>query len=446
MNYFMYYPFYPVIYPCRISPQMYIRNYFPNVYYAHPPYDDYRSHYAPTYPVNKTDHSLQKDDYSRSNVTVRFQNLGNSKFKDWYLDIDGNTGKVLLTESYAASGINWRMTSLGGTTITLQNLGNSKFKGWYLDIDGNTGAVILTESPTASGIRWRLISLGGTTITLQNLGNSRFKDWYLDINGNTGTALLTESNSASGIKWRLTNLNVSAGTTNIAEQAIIICISGRGGAGPGGISDLRNTLQRELVPLGVKPDNIIRANWNYKNQEDPSLFPSTQELLGEISSRSRTPSYLAIIGHSYGGWAACKLSRVTSRVPDFIGLIDPVFGYNNTFTSGDIPRGNFIKNWYQNNSIVGGDPCTGAGKIPCSRPSGGISCGYKDVTGAHEIVNEHFLKNWDGSRKSVSCGASGIVVSRPHLLTSHVNIDDDKWIHRQIRDRIYADLSKRIYS
>ena len=228
---------------------------------------------------------------------------------------------------------------------------------------------------------------------------------------------------------------------DIADKVVIACISGRGGvAGTGrGMVQLRDKLQDELQSLGIKRDNIFRRSWNHNQDDNPLGAPWVEDLLREIDRRSKNPSYLAIIGHSYGGWAACKLSRVTSRVPDFVGLIDPVFGSTNTFTNGDIPRGKFIKNWYQNNSPFGIEPCTGVG-VPCSPATNGISCGYQNVPGAHENVNEHFLKDWEGNRKRVSCG----VGPRRHLLTSHVNIDEDQWIHRQIRDQIYNDLSKLI--
>lgn len=227
---------------------------------------------------------------------------------------------------------------------------------------------------------------------------------------------------------------------NTADRVIIACISGRGGvAGTGrGIVELRDTLRNELKQLGVKPDNIFRRSWNHNQDDNPFGAPWIEDLLSEIQRRSQNPSYLAIIGHSYGGWAACRLSRVTNREPDFIGLIDPVFGSTNTFTRGDIPRGKIVKNWYQNNSIFAGEPCTEFGKIPCRPATNGISCGYQNVPGAHENVNEHFLKDWNGNRIRVSCG----IGPRRHLLTSHLNIDEDKWIHRQIRDQIYNDLSK----
>lgn len=81
--------------------------------------------------------------------------------------------------------------------------------------------------------------------------------------------------------------------------------------------------------MGVNPDNIFRRSWNTDHDSDPSGAPDANDINSEIERRTTNPSYLAIIGHSYGGWAACKVSKITNRVPDFVGLIDPVFGPDN---------------------------------------------------------------------------------------------------------------------
>jgi len=221
------------------------------------------------------------------------------------------------------------------------------------------------------------------------------------------------------------------------SEAVIICISRRGGvSSPSGITSLRDRIRDKLIPLEVKFDNIFRRSWNHNEDDNPFGMPWIEDLNSEINQRTTSPSYLAIIGHSYGGWAACLLSRATNRVPDFIGLIDPVFGPRNSMESVDPPRGNLIKNWYQNNSIINGEPCTGIGRIPCSSPSAGLSCGYTDVPGADNI-KEEFQKDWDSNRRRVSC-----IDGRKHILTSHVDIDDNAWIHRQICDQLYNDLNR----
>lgn len=133
--------------------------------------------------------------------TVSLQNQGDSPFKNWYLDIDGNTGALMLSERLV-SGAYWELTDQGNGTVSLQNLGNSRFKNWYLDIDGNTGALMLSER-LVSGAHWKLNDHGAGRVSLQNLGNSRFKNWYLDIDGNTGALMLSER-LVSGAFWSLT--------------------------------------------------------------------------------------------------------------------------------------------------------------------------------------------------------------------------------------------------
>ncbi|PLT28181.1 hypothetical protein [Peribacillus deserti] len=222
------------------------------------------------------------------------------------------------------------------------------------------------------------------------------------------------------------------------ENVVIVCISGRSGSSVGttGIERIRDMLRKELYTLEINPENIFRRSWNRNEDDNPFGEPDVNDINSEINHRTTSPSYLAIIGHSYGGWAACRLSKVTNRIPDFVGLIDPVFGLKNSLGAQDVPRGNLIKNWYQNNCIVNGDPCTGLGKIPCSQRGAGFSCGYQNVEGAIN-VQEEFRRDWNGNRKRVSC-----LGGRRYILTSHVDIDEDSWIHRQIRDQIYSDLSR----
>ncbi|XKK19176.1 hypothetical protein HFP67_23660 [Bacillus sp. CB102A.1] len=105
---------------------------------------------------------------------------------------------------------------------------------------------------------------------------------------------------------------------------VIACISGRGGvSSPSGITALRDDLRNKLAPLGVDPDSIFRRSWNKNADDDPFGYPWVTDLNAEINQRSTNPDYLALIGHSYGGWAACRLSRKTNRTPDFIALLDP---------------------------------------------------------------------------------------------------------------------------
>ncbi|MCY9257516.1 hypothetical protein MOE92_20920 [Bacillus spizizenii] len=211
------------------------------------------------------------------------------------------------------------------------------------------------------------------------------------------------------------------------KDVIIICINGwSGGGSTGGMVTLKEKLQDALVPLGVPSNNIFRRSWNHGGDEDARDDPNTSDLLTEIYHRTSNPSYLGIIGHSFGGWAACRLSRDTNREPDFVGLIDPVFGVDNVIRPPDRPRGKKIHNWYQHNSINNGDPCTGLGRIPCSKAYDGVACGHSNVTNAIN-KRERYEKWADGSVKRVNCG-----FGKAKVLTSHHKMDDNPWIHQNI--------------
>ncbi len=78
----------------------------------------------------------------QSNSTISLQNTANTKFKDWYLDIDGHTGDVILWDHLASGGF-WKLNNQGNDIVSLQNTADTKFKDWYLDIDGLPKYIIL---------------------------------------------------------------------------------------------------------------------------------------------------------------------------------------------------------------------------------------------------------------------------------------------------------------
>ncbi|QNR69775.1 hypothetical protein IAQ67_12645 [Paenibacillus peoriae] len=222
------------------------------------------------------------------------------------------------------------------------------------------------------------------------------------------------------------------------NDIIILCISGRGGvSSPSGITKLRNRLRTTLQPLGIDPDRIFRRSWNKGGDDDPFGFPDTDDLKREIERRSNNIAYLAIIGHSYGGWAACRLSHRTSREPDFIALLDPVFGPINVMGPGDSPRGKVVINWDQSNGIKETTGCPST-LLTCVVPGNGISCGYNNVPNATNNW-EYELKNWDGDVKRRDCGYP---VPNEDIPLTHVNMDDNEYLHHQICDRIYEDVKK----
>ncbi len=224
------------------------------------------------------------------------------------------------------------------------------------------------------------------------------------------------------------------------NDVVIVCISGFRGGTKNGMTRLRDTLRNRLrSAYGVNPENIFHRSWNINHSNDPLFFPLVNDLTREINRRNSNPSYLAIIGHSFGGWAACRLSKVTNKIPNFIGLVDPVFGISNTLMKPrDVPRGSVITNWFQDNGISIPSMCLDKTR-PCTPLINGISCGFQDVPGAVRKPVE-FLRTASGTIRTVNCLGQG----RVRLRASHVTIDDDARIHRLIFNQINNDLRKII--
>ena len=88
-----------------------------------------------------------------------------------YLDIDGNTGKVIYEGDKRYSGTNWLFVHQGDGVYKIKNKGESRFKNWYLDIDGKTCITMLTNDPRYSGTNWKVEELGGGLIKLKNRAN-----------------------------------------------------------------------------------------------------------------------------------------------------------------------------------------------------------------------------------------------------------------------------------
>lgn len=220
----------------------------------------------------------------------------------------------------------------------------------------------------------------------------------------------TQNNSARGVSNRA-GIDMS--------QVVIACISGYGGASsPSGITNLRDRIRRVLVPRGVPKGNIFRSSWNHgRGDHNATGAPNTSHIQSEINSRADRPSYLALIGHSFGGWAVCKVSRSRDPVADFVGLIDPVFGLANSLQEDTYPMGRSIVSWHQRNGIM----YTPAGVVPCARGRDLVPCGHRNVAGAQNIDVSH-LKH----------------AGRPVV---HTTIDDASSVTDQIVDRIMASFS-----
>jgi len=125
-----------------------------------------------------------------------------------------------------------------------------------------------------------------------------------------------------------------------------------------GMENLRNEFVQRLRPFGVPPSNIIHSDWTEHDKGNPYKQPKYTNLVARINAIN--PTYLAIFGHSYGGCTATRVSNVTTKIPDFIGLVDCIFVPFTTESAPqasnklNYPRGHKIYNWYQHHYPVKG--------------------------------------------------------------------------------------------
>lgn len=101
-----------------------------------------------------------------------------------------------------------------------------------------------------------------------------------------------------------------------AAQVVVIGIWGR--AGGDGIPGLIKELTPRLTAIGVPDNNLFSMSWNPDHNDSPFETPNTDRHLREVQVQTASPSYVAIIGHSYGGWAACRLSHQLQPTPNFV--------------------------------------------------------------------------------------------------------------------------------
>ena len=108
------------------------------------------------------------------------------------------------------------------------------------------------------------------------------------------------------------------------ERVVVVCISGWAANADSGMIDFANRLRDELSPLGINGNNIFHRSWNHGSDGDATDSPDVGDIIREIANRLGVPSYIGLVGHSYGGWAACRVS-IASELPkpaDFIGMVD----------------------------------------------------------------------------------------------------------------------------
>ena len=173
------------------------------------------------------------------------------------------------------------------------------------------------------------------------------------------------------------------------------------GDGRTGMEKLRDRLASDLAKDGVLDTNILHSPWSTPGNDGMNDEPHYDALNGKISAKK--PQKLVLIGHSYGGWTACRLSRVTVVRPTYMGLLDPMFSFKMfryPIVSGpqsehpdNYPKGGSIRSWWQD----GGQP------YGCRDVHKEADDGQKIRVGNHKVGGE-----------------------------SHMTIDDSKLLHDSI--------------
>jgi len=225
------------------------------------------------------------------------------------------------------------------------------------------------------------------------------------------------------------------------SKVVVIGLWGFRGANDGGIAGLCNRISQTLVPAGVPEANIFAMSWNRGRNDDWGSSPDTEDHCNEIKKRCARPEYLAIIGHSLGGWAACKLANRMATVPwgelndfrpDYTALIDPIYRTPNVTIELEarMPiQAKRFDNWYQTNGMNEPQHCTKIGD--------NLICGPKHPHATN--VRMDVVRDWDGETEFVNC--FGLERDK---LTWHTWIDSHKFIWRQIHDVIATDVLGRI--
>jgi hypothetical protein len=122
------------------------------------------------------------------------QNLGNSQYKNWYLDIDGSNGHVVLSQNLKGTGAHWKITE-GPNGISIQNMCNCSFRDGFLSM-GDDGQLWVTYIP----VHYWKITKNGSSSKIQSMEIIGVEGLYVDIDGNGGV-VLESSPKGSGTNW-----------------------------------------------------------------------------------------------------------------------------------------------------------------------------------------------------------------------------------------------------
>lgn len=200
------------------------------------------------------------------------------------------------------------------------------------------------------------------------------------------------------------------------DRIVIMGISGlSGGAGAEGIPKMIERFREKIGrPLDIPDRNVFFTKWNATSNPNPSSAPDVPKLKEAIEIITPNPAYLAIIGHSFGAWAAIRLSRSLPYEPDFIGLIDLVYnvGADNVF-----PRGRIVQSWYQD----------------ITPPHGETLSHVPGVMTHHVSMQE----TWE--RRAI-CAVRIFGRCMRKKRTSHTDIDSNERVWRDIYDSLKPDI------
>jgi hypothetical protein len=256
----------------------------------------------------------------------------------------------------------------------------------------------------------------------------------------------------------------------LLNRVVIVGITGFLGGDDAGVARLIRELQVILRDLGddltVPHQNIAHRPWNRAADiaMDFSKKPETDVHRDLVRDISGNPSYVAIIGHSFGGWSASLLSRELSPRPNYVALIDPVFGPAGDTEKRVNPHADEADNWFQRNAIWvdNADHCAGTvlpsladvfifgpltisiklcGQVlPHEKAQFGLACGRELDP---NIVRNHPRK-WErdrnGNEKKIKCRLQG----KKRRFIAHTSIDDDEHIWEQVEQKIISDLKALI--
>lgn len=150
--------------------------------------------------TNASKLSSQHQQYTGKKTEIVLLNQGDSRFKDWCLNVSRHTGSVTV-EELQHSGCRWDLLCRKLNECQLINRGKSKYDGWHLNVKEDSEDVTV-EKGIYSGTFWQIVDWGEKGIQLKNLGESKYNHWYLNVRGDNGKVTV-EKVEHSGSFWRL---------------------------------------------------------------------------------------------------------------------------------------------------------------------------------------------------------------------------------------------------